>query len=188
MEALKGVNVKTGETVGAALAGDSGLKAKVEGIVRGFKVIGSPRYFSDGGVEMDVEVPLDGVLADVLLPKEEPKAVPEGGKLAGTGLVVNAKGLKFSHALAPRILDEKGQEIYGASLLTDDAKRTNGVAAYVKELDAAKSSLRVGKEPMVLKATKAQGSDIVISDADAATLRNANKKFLTEGRVVIVTD
>src|SRR2546430_290687 len=46
MEALKGVNIKTGETVGGAVAGDGGLRAKVEGVVKGFKIVGAPRYFN----------------------------------------------------------------------------------------------------------------------------------------------
>src|SRR5512141_361277 len=60
MEALKGVQLQSGQTVGGALQSDSSLKGRVEGLVRGFRVVGTPRYFSDGGVEMDVEVPLEG--------------------------------------------------------------------------------------------------------------------------------
>src|SRR5512139_3466073 len=55
MEALKGVQLQSGQTVGGALQSDAALSGKVEGLVRGFRVVGKPRYFSDGGVEMDVE-------------------------------------------------------------------------------------------------------------------------------------
>jgi hypothetical protein len=80
MEAVKGVRLQSGQTVGGALQSDAALSARVEALVRGFKVVGSPRYFSDGGVEIDVEVPLEGALSEVLLPKPdataEPKAEP----------------------------------------------------------------------------------------------------------------
>jgi hypothetical protein len=190
LEVLKGINIKTGETVGAAMTGDSGLKAKVEGVVKGFKVIGSPRYFQDGGVEMDVEVPLDGALADALLPKEEHKDPPTAGKVAGSGLIINAKGLKLAPALAPRVLDEAGKEVYGPAVLTEDAKRQNGVAAYARDVESAKKNFnaRIGTQPVVLKALKANGADVVISTLDADTLRNSNLQFLAEGKVVIVTD
>src|SRR5512138_4013357 len=87
MEALKGVQLQSGQTVGGALASDKALSGKVEGLVKGFKVVGKPRYFSDGGVEVDVEVPLEGALSDALLPK-----APDGGP---TSLVVDARGQKL---------------------------------------------------------------------------------------------
>src|SRR5512145_1639545 len=113
LEAVKGVQLDSGHTVGNALASDQALSGKVQGLVRGFKVVGAPRYFSDGGVEMDVEVPLEGAMSDALLPKPEkkdeakpePKAEPkptksEGAPL-GTSLVVDARGQKVLPALAP---------------------------------------------------------------------------------------
>src|SRR5512139_4309942 len=55
LETLRGVQLQSGQTVGGALASDAALSGRVEGLVRGFKVVGKPRYFSDGGVEVDVE-------------------------------------------------------------------------------------------------------------------------------------
>jgi hypothetical protein len=77
MEAVKGVRLQSGQTVGGALQSDAALSARVEALVRGFKVVGSPRYFSDGGVEIDVEVPLEGALSDVLSPKPDASAEPK---------------------------------------------------------------------------------------------------------------
>src|SRR6266511_1768350 len=109
MEALKGVQLQSGQTVGGALQSDAALSGRVEGLVRGFKVVGTPRYFSDGGVEMDVEVPLEGALSDALLPKpaEVPSAPPGAdgtdGPGGATSLVVDARGQKLVPALAPRV-------------------------------------------------------------------------------------
>src|SRR5512139_4025103 len=47
MEALKGVQLRSGQTVGGALKSDAALTGRVEGLVRGFRVVGAPRYFSD---------------------------------------------------------------------------------------------------------------------------------------------
>jgi hypothetical protein len=189
MEALKGVSIKSGETVGAALSGDSGLKSKVEAVVRGFKVIGAPRYYSDGGVEMDVEVPIEGVLSETLMPKAEaaPPAPVQAVNKA-SGLIVDARGLKVAPAIAPRILDQSGQELYGPSCLATEA-RTRGGAAYAHDVRAAKKQLasRIGDRPLVVKAIEAQGADLVVGKADAATLKG-EPKLLAEGRVVIITD
>jgi hypothetical protein len=184
MEALKGVQLQSGQTVGGALKSDAALTGKVEGLVRGFKVVGKPRYFSDGGVEMDVEVPLDGALSDALLPK--PEAKPD----APTSLVVDARGLKLVPALAPRILDEAGKELYGPASLSESGRRAGGAAAYARDVETARATLkeRIGDRPIVLKAVKAQGSDVVVSGADAASLAGKDLSFLAEGKVLILAD
>ena len=173
------------------MTSDSTLRASVEGIVRNFKVT-DRKYFSDGGVELTVEMALDGKLADLLLPNQAAPATKtaQGSKDVGSGLVIVAKGLKVSPALAPRILDESGREIYGPQSVQQGALRENGIAGYLTSEDAAEHSARVGAHPLTVKALKAQGSDVVISASDAAKLSDAqsNLGFLSEGKVIIVID
>jgi hypothetical protein len=197
MEALKGVQLESGKTVGGALATDQALTGQVQGLVRGFKVVGAPRYFSDGGVEMDVEVPLDGAMSDTLLPKpekkDEPKAEPKKkseAEAVGTSLVVDARGQKLVPALAPRILDEAGKEVYGPATLGEKGRKAGGTVAYANDLSAARASMkdRLGDRPFVVKAVRAQGSDLVISTADAAALSNTDAAFLADARVVVLAD
>ncbi len=197
LEALKGVQLDSGQTVGNALASDQALSGKVQGLVKGFKVVGAPRYFSDGGVEMDVEVPLDGAMSDALLPKpgEKDEARPEPAKAGagaspGTSLVVDARGQKVLPALAPRILDESGKEVYGPSKLGAAGRKAGGTAAYANDLPAAKATFkdRVGEKPHVVKAVRTEGADVVISNADAAALAGKDLGFLAEGKVVILAD
>jgi hypothetical protein len=193
MEALKGVQLESGKTVGGALASDQALTGQVQGLVKGFKVVGAPRYFSDGGVEMDVEVPLEGALSDTLLPKPEKKDEPKKKTEAepvGTSLVVDARGQKLVPALAPRILDEAGKEIYGPATLGEKGRKAGGTVAYANDLAAAKAAMkdRIGDKPFVVKAVRAQGSDLVISTADAAALSNTDTTFLADARVVVLAD
>ncbi len=189
METLRGVQLESGRTVGGALRSDGALAGRVDGLVRGFRVVGAPRYYSDGGVEIDVEVPLEGALSDALLPKPSPKPPAAEGPSAGTSLVVDARGRKVVPALAPRILDEAGREIYGPATL-GAAGRQAGAAAYARDLETAKATLgdRVGARPVVVKALRAEGADLVISGADAAALGGKDLSFLAEGKVVILAD
>jgi len=175
--------VSGSQTVGGAIGADNAIRGSVEGAVRGFRTVAT-RYFSDGGVEIDVEVPLDAVGEAVL-----PKAAAEPAAGGPTSLVIDASGLKLAPALAPRLLDEAGKELYGPSALGESARRSGGVAAYARSLEAARRDLgaRVGDRPVVVKAVRAQGSDLVLAAADAATLA-ARPPFLAEGRVVIITD
>lgn len=183
LEVTKGVAISAGQTVGAAMGADAAVKGAVEGTLRGFRET-ARRYYSDGGVELDVEVALDGVAEAVL-----PRAAAAPATAGPTSLVVDAAGLKVAPALAPRLLDEAGQELYGAASLGEAARRATGVAAYAPGLAAARRDLaaRVGDRPLVLKALRAQGADLVLGAADAATLA-ARPAFLAEGRVVILTD
>jgi hypothetical protein len=191
MEAVKSVRLSAGSTVGEALGADAGLKAKVEGMVRGFKVIDKPRYFSDGGVEMDVEVPLDGV-SEALLP-EGAAPTPAGAAApadGATGLLVDARGTGVLPALAPRLLDEQGRQLYAADMVELGARKKNGAAAYARDPEAARKQLasRLGGKPRVVRAVRAIGPDLVIPDAEAEALLRGPPAFLAEGRVVIVTD
>jgi hypothetical protein len=183
LEVMKGVTVTGSQTVGTAIGADNAVRGAVEGAVKGFRTVAT-RYFSDGGVEIDVEVPLDAV-GDALLPKAA-AASPAAGP---TSLVIDATGLKVAPALAPRLLDEGGKELYGASALGESARKAGGVAAYARSLDAARRDLaaRVGDRPLVVKAVRAQGTDLVLAAADTVWFA-ARPPYLAEGRVIIIAD
>jgi len=189
LEAVRGVRVSGEQTVGGALAADPGLRSQVEGVVKGFQVVGKPRYFSDGGVEMDVEVPLDGVAAAVL-PAASAGAAAGGGAAGPTGLLVDARGTGLAPALAPRLLDEKGLELYGAGMVVPEVRRKAGAAGWARDPAAARQQQaeRLGERPLELKVVRSQGTDAVLGDEAAAALRAAAPGLLAEGRVVIVTD
>jgi hypothetical protein len=58
LESLKGLQVQSGGTVGSMLQGDATLMARVDGTLKGVKPV-KTHYYSDGGVSLDIEVPLD---------------------------------------------------------------------------------------------------------------------------------
>jgi hypothetical protein len=183
LEVMKGVTVSGSQTVGTASGSDNAVKGSVEGAVKGFRTVAT-RYFSDGGVEIDVEVPLDAVGEAVL-----PRAATAPASTTPTSLVVDASGLRVAPALAPRLVDESGKELYGPSALGDAARRSGGVAAYARSLDAARRELgpRLGDRPLVVRAVRARGTDLVLA-AEAAASLAARPPFLAEGRVVIVAE
>jgi hypothetical protein len=192
LELVKGVPLRSGRTVGDELAQEETRK-KVEAALGGFQVV-HKRYYSDSGVRMDVEVPLAGVTA-VLVPAA-PRAAEDGGSPRGTGkpaskthytgVVVDARELSMTPVLAPRLLDEKGQPLHGAETLSDEARRTTGVAGFFGSLEAAKASERVGEKPLVLKATQVQGSDLVLEAEAVKALAGMDPEVLAAGRVAIL--
>lgn len=206
---VKGVQVDGARKMDDVMRDDS-VRARVEGVVRGYTVA-NKRYFSDNGVEIDIEVPV-AMLTDILDPDAtqllavpakgagkpaEPAKAPEApaekkGAEApatadlGTGLVIDARGLKLLPALMPRVLDEAGTPLYSIDSLSAEARKTTGVAAYVQSLEEAKKSMKAGDKPLVVKAAKASGTDVMLPQEDAKRLASSNPPFLALGKVVIV--
>lgn len=172
LEAVRGVKVDGTASGADLLKKDPSLTTKVNGALKNFKVTDT-RYFSDGGVEVDVEVPMASV-ADVLLPKADPASAPATAD-GPTGVIIDASAFKPAPAIAPRVLDESGAAVYA------------GKTSYAKDVEGAKKDARVKDHPLVVKALRlaAVGSpDVVISSADAQKLKGSSA--LADGRVVFV--
>lgn len=181
----KAIPIAAGRTVGDELAKDE-VRTQVESALRGYQITGK-RYYSDGGLEIDVEVPF-AAIADLLLPRGDPSGLTVKAEAAKsyTALVVDARSLKVTPALAPRLLDEAGKQLYGAELLSAGARKSGGVAAYVRTFDEAKKHPRAGERPLVVKAVRAQGTDLVLPSKTVKKLSDANTAYLAEGRVIIL--
>ncbi|MBI5495408.1 MAG: LPP20 family lipoprotein [Deltaproteobacteria bacterium] len=192
LEVLKGAQV-TAKSTGADEMSNGTIKSKVEGVIKNFKVVDT-KYYSDGSVDVIVRVELKGDLSDALVPDAaKPVAVPAAGAAKNSGLIVNAKGLQAVPAMAPRIVDEAGNEIYGVNVVTEAAAKESGIAGYVKDLDSAQGHSRVKGTPVVVRAIRLATpgkSDLVISNADAEKLKdpNSNQSYLAQGKVIIVID
>ncbi len=185
----KGISISSGKTVGDAMAKDE-IRGRVEGVIRGYRVT-DKRYFSDQGVELDVEVPLAAISSVVNAAEggAEVPALKTDGEPAHSGLVVDARGLSVTPALSPRLLDVSGKPVYSAACLSEQARKQKAPASYFPSLDSAKASKDlVGDKPLVVKATKADGSDLVLDAEAAKLLGSENNGYLAEGRVAIVTD
>ncbi|NVI97522.1 hypothetical protein HV824_05230 [Myxococcus sp. AM009] len=181
------LHISAGRTVADELAREE-VRKRVEAAMGGYKVV-ARRFFSDSGVELDVEVPLSVLTASLFSPPAADTVIPINGAGAKkyTGLVVDARGLGVQPVLAPRLLDDSGKALYGAAALANERRAVAAVAAWFQSLDAAKKASLVGDKPLVVKAKGSKGSDLVLASEDAKALAEANTRFLAEGRVVIVT-
>ncbi len=201
LEAVKGVRVDSATTVENFMVTSDVIKTEVSGFIQGAMPI-DKKYMSDGSVEVTVGMRLTGALADTLLPKglATPSTslnAPYGATAAPgqiyTGLIVDARGLGVRPAMAPRILNEDGKEIYGSASINRDFAVREGMVGYLKDPAAALANPRVTDKPMMVKALKVSGDarvDTVISNADAAALQSAaqNLNMLQKCRVIILVD
>ncbi len=226
LETVKGIQLTSETTVENALLVSDVITTRVEGALRGFRVVDT-RYMSSGDVEIDVEIPLTGIVMDALLPDNfgggtlmtggqllcptcgqpwpEGKSVPPGVTLiqAGsgnasrggvyTGLIIDARGLGMRPAMAPKILDQDGDEVYGTRFVSREYAVDIGMVGYDKDVNQARINERVTDNPLIVKAVDASGpnkTDAVISDADAHMIHNAaaNLNFLKHCKVMFILD
>lgn len=106
-----------------------------------------------------------------------------------SGVVIDARNFPVRPALAPKIIDEDGREVYGSTYVDRDWAIREGMAGYAKDINDAKLNPRVSSDSMTVKGIRALNkTDIVISNDDARKIRNAAsyQKFLDECRVMIV--
>jgi len=74
LETLKGLQMQSGGNVGSLLQNNSALTARVDGELKGVKAVKN-HYFSDGGVSLDIEVPLDELPPEIARVVQVPAGV-----------------------------------------------------------------------------------------------------------------
>ncbi|HUJ75788.1 MAG TPA: hypothetical protein VL359_13050 [bacterium] len=203
LELIKGVAITSDTTVQQAMVSNDQVTTSIQGQLQSIREVDRPHYFSDGSIQIKLEANLRQVVPQDLY-LGAPQDLTQGGSAPApgggiststtyTGLIIDARGTGVTPALAPKVLDPEGKEVYGSAFVSRQFAITQGMAGYVKSIDAARNTDRVKGNPAVVKAVKALGpnrSDLEISKDDAERLRDLAKTetFLRESRVMIVLD
>jgi hypothetical protein len=203
LEVVKGVRVDSTTTVNNFVTTNDEVRTRVEGMVKGAKLV-KEQEMPDGSFETTVEMKLTGDFSGVVLPKSSPRTDPlpqykkpvvDGHPVSKSysGLVVDARGTGAHTALAPRILNEQGDEAYSVAYVEQRDVAEQGIAIYVPDLPSAQANPRVTSTPLLVKALRASGenhTDLVVSDADAQTIHGvpAHFKFLKQAKVLVILD
>ena len=192
------------------------IMAEIESMIKSAQLV-KKNYLSDGTVKVTLQMSLYGGFSQLVLPneikllesikilnKDTDKTAPvplsrdalidlSSVEKTYTGVVVDARGLKAKPALAPIILDENGENVFGPPVISREFAVQHGISGYSTTLETARRLPRVAGNPLTVKGLRAQGrgaSIIVISNADASKLRRSSRhlEFLKQCRVVIVMD
>ena len=198
--------------VGSIASANDIMMVKVEDLVKHAKAV-RQEYLSDGTVEVTMQMPMYGGFAQLVLPEEikqieSIKTVSNGSEPADkvlqesradiekkiyTGIVVDARGIQFSPAMAPVIVDEKMREVYGSAFASREFAVQQGMTGYSRDMQAAGLDPRVSGNPLMVKGLGTvadKPSTIIISNADASNIKSASEhiSFLKKCRVMIVVD
>ena len=213
LEVIAGVRLDSRTVLRRELLKDGLMRARVKGLVRQARTVlervetrpdGSPLAEVRLGVLLDGPDGLKAAAwqayrerltgAEPLDDTPQPRPAQVSAPMRGqpTGLIVIAQGLGAKPAMFPRLLAEPGgTELFGPAMVSPQAAMDKGVVGYAPDLDKARTNPRVGANPLVVRARKAQGpgsSDLLVTDADAAriTAAEAAGDILTNCNVVIV--
>jgi hypothetical protein len=212
LEVVNGLYVDSTTTVNNFVTSNDDVRARVEGMVQGAKLV-QERQLPSGEFETTVEMKLGGPFSDLMLPKSPQKSEPlkrlelnapsqvmnPTKKNKYTGVVIDARGTGAKPALAPRVLTAQGEEAYSVAYVNktqtalDTSDDKNRIAWYVTSEDAAKTHVRVATNPLMVKAIRAEGAnstDLVIHDADAQLIQllPENFIFLKQAKVLVILD
>ena len=214
LDMVLSVRIDAHQTVGAFLSGDSDLSAQVRGLIQNSLYRG-PGLFEEAGT-VRVSEKLRGQLAELVLPNtiqfqstipprlstamgqgvDVPDNAPEevgSGTRGYTGVVIDARGIKLTPALAPVVYGQDGFGAYGYFQVGRNDVVEKGMVAYAVSDNPKVLAERVGNRPLVVRGLSAYGSwrtDVVIAASDARLVRAVVKTgSIADGcRVVILLD
>ena len=199
LDLVKGIRIDGVTLVGNYGAKNDIIMSKIESMVNSAHVV-KKEYFSDGTVEVTMQMNLRGGFAQLVLPGEikplesiRTMAPVHVSPSVFTGLVIDARGLGIRPVMVPKILDEDAREVYGSAFVSREYAVQQGMSGYSKDLAAALSNQRVANHPLTVKGLRTGGvgrSHVIISNTDAHRLRSAseNLSFMKKCRVIIVVD
>ena len=108
-----------------------------------------------------------------------------------TGLVINLKGLKMSPSMAPKIVTKDGAKLYDMSIVSRDYATEMGVVGYIKKTDNPQSVMRIGDNPLIVKAAGVAGripTDAIIAAAGADLIASLDSDILKQCKVAFLID
>jgi len=200
LKIIKGIQVDYRTLIQDLFDRSDDVREGVNGLLANAQVV-DLTYLDDGSVEATAAIRLNGSFAEMVLPKgictinpiQQPQTKDKKKESLFTGLVIDCRGFAVKAAMVPRIMNEDAQIVYGPAYVSREYAVKLGMAAYARDLPVAQANPRVAGNPLTVKGirtAKTGGSDIVISNADAAKIRGtaSNLGLFQKCRVMIVVD
>lgn len=166
LEIVKGVHITSETVVEEYMVSSDVVLHRVEGIVKNAKIIGKPKYYDDGRVEVWVEMKIDDIARALPIQPSinEPQENPEEGGV----IIKTPDGTK--PCMYPRILDKNGNILFDASQYPEAKDMWSKAIKYVK---GKVSTLPGGS--IVIEASETKGCDIIVKNEDLDKVNKLKK-------------
>ena len=127
------------------------------------------KYYSDGSIDLVVEVPLSGVVAAIAKPDTtKPAAATDY-----TGVIIDARGVDLAPSMLLTLVDAEGGAIMDPASLNATSAQKHGSAAWVKS--GRSRDARIGAKPLIVSPAKSLSPSgaCQFSDVDSKSLKAA---------------
>ncbi|HHO52218.1 MAG TPA: hypothetical protein ENK18_15415 [Deltaproteobacteria bacterium] len=148
-------------------------------------IVREATYGSSGRVWLRAELSLQDTLKPWVLARAQPHDASLEPAGAYTGLIIDVRGQRARPAYAPRILDAQHHVLFDSAL--DEIQAVTEPPFLFVSDPAHPAATCAGARPLIVAATLAQRSDLVLSRADAERVVGAIE-VLRRGHIVVVVD
>ena len=123
----------------------------------------------------------------------EPGLTPLSDDGPFTAVIVDCRNLGIEAAMAPKLMEDNGKEVYGTVRVDPDYAIAVGIVGYPRSMGEALRGARSGAHPLIVRATGAGDKhrfNPTVSDADGERILAANARdhFLERTSVVFLVD
>ncbi len=216
LQMVEGINITSTQTVKAGMLEDDTIQTEISGRIKHVQEVGKAKTMNDGSIWVTMKMYLRDIISimvdnqqfelgnaasmpatSTITPESQSESKPDDSLTYGgspdviySGLIIDASGSGLTPAMAPKVYDPEGKEVYGSAAVERDFVLQHGIVGYAKDIEKAKNNDRIKGNPLLIKATLSPGktSDVIISKEDAKLLNQleSNQTFLREARVMIV--
>lgn len=198
LELIKEVRVTSETVVENMMLESDVIISRVDGVVKGAKPIGKPKYDEDV-VEVTLQVPLyaQNGIGDAITGASAISSLPEELGMTQelqefinqySSIVFDTRGTNFKPSLFPKIYDKSGNLVFDPQRYYDpNNPYMQRAVYYLKKLEELANLPGVKDNPYVIKALETLHGDIVISNEDAQKigwLSSAYKKLVSAGKFI----
>ena len=194
LETVQGVQLDSSTKIVDYITVSDTIRTAVSGTIRGVEVVeenfDGETYTIAGQIRQEILAkPISEISKKLKVSTRRPKEPKQKtGKF--TGLIIDATALAgLQQQKLLRIVDEKGEAVYGSEFADKNIQAKNGLCAYFDNMVfTSDENSRVGKNPLVIKAQRLSNDNahIVIPNWAANEIRKNAIDFRKECRVIIV--
>lgn len=126
------------------------------------------RYYASGSVSLSGELSLQELLKPWALSVAKPLPAEPPGDNEATGMIIDARGVKFQPVYAPHVVAADGRVLYDG-VLWDEHAMVESPAVYLTDPNNPAIG-RAGDRAIRVTAIDVKEGDLVVDDADAARI------------------
>ena len=192
LEIVGKVRIDSHTTIKNKMAQDDSISSAISGNIRNIIDVKYVKL-DNNSVESTIKMKLEDKVVNKLINDSSDLLETKSFKgTKATGVIVDARGLKFKPSLNPKIVQEYEGVLYPDKVFIKSNSSNKFIAIFLRDIDVAMSHPLVGKFPLVIKAkstVKDNNGQLLLNKENSDKLKQEIKiDALQNGKVIIVVN